>query len=212
VSLAAIIHGTPIRVWVLLVVLLLRGFKALNSGAAPLSRLAIVPIIFAGGGIAHLVSDPLAGWFAVIAWMTASLVGTAGGVFIASRTRFIVDPIAKTVMLPGSPLPLLLMIVIFATKFWLGFEMATVTDESSLGIYVLIGAAVSGAVAGVFTGRFITYWRATRTPDHADIFTKCLGVPCCGTSSITRWMPRQSLHAFSEWEKCCLVIRYKQPR
>jgi hypothetical protein len=157
---AAIIHGAPIWVWVLLVVLLLRGFKALNSGTAPLGRLAIVPLIFAGGGIAHLVSDPLAGWPAVIAWMTASLVGIAAGVSIASRSRFIVDPIANTVMLPGSPLPLLLMIAIFATKFWLGFEMATVTDASLLGIYVVIGAAVSGVVAGVFTGRFITYWRA----------------------------------------------------
>jgi uncharacterized protein YneF (UPF0154 family) len=157
---AAIIHGTPIWVWVLLVVLVSRGFKALNSGTAPLSGLAIVPLIFAGWGIAHLVSEPLAGWTAVIAWMTALFVGIAGGVFIASRTRFIVDPIAYTVMLPGSPLPLLLMIAIFATKFWLGFEMATVTDASSLGIYVLIGAAVSGVVAGVFTGRFITYWRA----------------------------------------------------
>jgi uncharacterized membrane protein len=157
---AAIVHGTPIWVWVLLVVLLSRGFKALNSGTAPLARLAMLPLIFAGGGIAHLVSNPLAGWSAVITWMTASLVGIAGGVFIASRSRFIVDPIARTVMLPGSPLPLLMMIAIFITKFWLGFEMANVTNASSLGNYVLIGAAVSGVVAGVFTGRFITYWRA----------------------------------------------------
>jgi L-asparagine transporter-like permease len=53
-----------------------------------------------------------------------------------------------------------MMIAIFITKFWLGFEMANVTNASSLGNYVLIGAAVSGVVAGVFTGRFITYWRA----------------------------------------------------
>lgn len=63
-------------------------------------------------------------------------------------------------MLPGSMLPLLLIIAIFATKFWLGFETSTATDAASLGIYVLIGAAVSGVVAGVFGGRFITYWRA----------------------------------------------------
>lgn len=157
---AAIIHGTPIWVWVLLVVLVSRGFKALNSGTAPLSRLAIVPLIFAGWGIAHLISSPLAGWSDVIAWMTGSLVGIAAGVFLASRTRFIVDPISKTVMVPGSALPLLLIIAIFASKFWLGFEMATVTDVSSLGMYMLISAAVSGVIAGVFGGRFITYWRA----------------------------------------------------
>jgi hypothetical protein len=157
---AVIVYGTPIWVWVLLAFLLSRGFKALKSGTAPLSQLAIVPLIFAGWGIAHLISDPLAGWSAVIAWIAGSLVGIVGGAFIASRSRFIVDPAAKTVMLPGSPLPLFLMIAIFATKFWLGFEIATIADASLLGTYVLIGAAVSGAVAGVFTGRFITYWRA----------------------------------------------------
>lgn len=35
-SAAAIIHGTPIWVWVLLVVLLSRGFNALNSRTVPL--------------------------------------------------------------------------------------------------------------------------------------------------------------------------------
>jgi hypothetical protein len=159
-SLAAIVHGTPIWVWVLLVVLLSRGFKALNSGTSPLSKLAIVPVIFAVWGIAQLVSDPLAGWSAAIAWTIGALAGIAGGVFIASRTRFIVDPVANTVMLPGSMVPLTLIVAIFATKFWLGVEMATVTDPASLGLYVLLGAAVSGIVAGVFGGRFITYWRA----------------------------------------------------
>jgi hypothetical protein len=157
---AAIIHGAPIWVWVLLVVLLFRGFKALNSGTAPLSRLAITPLIVAGLGMAHLASNPLAGWFAVVAWMIGAIVGIAGGIAIASRTRFIVDPIRNTVMLPGSSVPLLLMLAIFATKFWLGFEMATLTNASSLGMVVLIGAAVSGVVAGMLGGRFITYWRA----------------------------------------------------
>jgi hypothetical protein len=29
-----------------------------------------------------------------------------------------------------------------------------------LANYVLTGAAVSGVIAGMFTGRFVTYWRA----------------------------------------------------
>ena len=63
-------------------------------------------------------------------------------------------------MLPGSVVPLVLIVVTFAAKFWLGFELATTTDISSLGMFVLTDAAVSGAVAGVFAGRFLTYWRA----------------------------------------------------
>lgn len=159
-SLASIIHGTPIWVWILLVVLLSRGFKALNSATAPLSKLAVVPLVFTVWGIAHLLTDPLAGWSSVIVWIAGGIVGILAGVFIASRSRFIVDPIANTVMLPGSVVPLLLIVATFATKFWLGFELATVTNLSSLGVFVLIDATVSGLVAGVFGGRFITYWQA----------------------------------------------------
>lgn len=159
-SAATIIQGTPVWVWVLLVFLLSRGFKALSSRTVPLSRLAIIPLIFTAWGIVHLALNPLAGWSAVIVWMAAALAGIAAGVFMAGKTRFVVDPGANTVMVPGSALPLALMIAIFAVRFWLGFHMAMATNASLLGVYVLIGAAVSGIVAGVFCGRFITYWRA----------------------------------------------------
>jgi len=156
----AIIQGTPVWVWVLLVVLLSRGFKAMNSHTATLSRLAIVPVIFAGWGILHLLHSPIEGWSAAIAWVVAAAAGIGGGVYLASRSRFIVDPINRTVMQPGSIVPLALMIVVFASKFWLGFELATATYASPVVLYVLLDAAVSGAVAGVFAGRFLTYWKA----------------------------------------------------
>jgi hypothetical protein len=157
---AAIINGTPLWVWVLLVVLLSRGFKAMSSHTATLSRLAVVPVIFAGWGILHLLDSPMDGWSAAIAWVVAAAIGIGGGVLLASRSRFIVDPINRTIMQPGSVVPLVLMIVVFASKFWLGFELATATYASPLALYVLLDAAVSGAVAGVFAGRFLTYWKA----------------------------------------------------
>lgn len=156
----AIINGTPVWVWVLLAVLLARGIKSLQSRTSQLSRIAIVPLMFAGWGIIHLVTDPLAGWSAVLAWALCALGGVLGGVYLASRTRFIVDPFANTVMLPGSIVPLVLIIAAFATKFWLGVEVATVTDVSALTTYTVIDAAVSGVIAGLFAGRFLCYWRA----------------------------------------------------
>jgi hypothetical protein len=163
-SLTDILHGTPTWVWVLLVVLLSRGIKALKSGTAPLSKLAVVPVIFAGWGIIHLASEPTHGWFVPVAWIVGALVGIALGVLIARRTRFIVDPIARTVMLPGSVVPLVLIVVTFVTKFWLGFALATAGAASPVVTYLLIDAAVSGVVAGIFGGRFLTYWSALSKP------------------------------------------------
>lgn len=169
----AIIQGTPTWVCVLLVFLAYRGYTALQGGTSPLSKLAVVPLIFAGLGIAHLVSEPLAGWTAALTWMIGLGAGIAGGVFAARRTRFIVDPIARSVMLPGSMVPLALIAITFIAKFWLGVEMATVTNVPALEMVVLIEAAVSGVVAGIFGGRFLTYWRAMNEvagsrPDRPD--------------------------------------------
>ncbi|WP_321799013.1 DUF6622 family protein [Caballeronia sp. J97] len=155
----AIVQGTPTWVWVLLAFLLFRGFKAMQASTTPLSKLAIVPVIFAGMGIAHLMSSPLTGWIAVAVWIITLGAGIVGGVFVASQSRFIVDPIARTVMLPGSMLPMLLIAATFIAKFWLGFEMATVTNLAALSTYGVIDAAVSGIVAGIFAGRFFTYWK-----------------------------------------------------
>jgi hypothetical protein len=138
---------------------LYRGIKAMQASTTPLSKLAIVPIIFAGMGIAHLVASPLAGWMAVAVWIATLGAGIVGGVFLASQSRFIVDPIARTVMLPGSMLPMLLILATFIAKFWLGFEMATVAYLPALTTYAAIDAAVSGIVAGIFAGRFFTYWK-----------------------------------------------------
>ncbi|RFU49583.1 DUF6622 family protein [Paraburkholderia sp. DHOC27] len=159
-SLATILHGTPIWVWVLLVVLLSRGIKALKSGTTPLAKLAVVPIIFAVWGIVHLAADPSTGWPTPLAWVAGALAGIVGGVVLARRTRFIVDPVANTVMLPGSMVPLVLIVVTFATKFWLGVELATATASTPVLTYLVIEAAVSGIVAGIFGGRFFTYWGA----------------------------------------------------
>jgi hypothetical protein len=155
----AIIQGTPTWVWVLLAFLLYRGIKAMQASTTPLSKLAIIPLVFAGMGIAHLISSPLTGVAAVAAWILALAAGVIAGVFNASRSRFIVDPIARTVMLPGSIVPLLLIATTFIAKFWLGFEMATATNLSALATYGVIDAAVSGVVAGMFAGRFFTYWK-----------------------------------------------------
>ncbi|WP_277185515.1 DUF6622 family protein [Caballeronia sp. BR00000012568055] len=151
---AAIIHGTPTWVWVLLVFLLMRGFKAMKPGTTPLSKLAIIPLIFAGMGLSHL-----AGLSDGLVWIVTAAIGIVLGMVIAARTHFVVDPNARTVTLAGSIVPMVLIVATFAAKFWLGFETATATDAASLAMYLQIGAAVSGLVAGIFAGRFLTYWK-----------------------------------------------------
>ncbi len=78
---------------------------------------------------------------------------------LAQRSGMSVDRVARTVTLPGSVVPLVLILVTFAMKFWLGFELATTHVSVDSG-YVVLSALVSGVTAGIFTGRFAMYWLA----------------------------------------------------
>ncbi|CAB3752230.1 DUF6622 family protein [Paraburkholderia solisilvae] len=157
-----IVRGTPVWVWILLVFLLSRGVKALNGGTAPLGKLAIVPVVFAVWGIVHLATEPAAGWQAACAWVFGVAVGLLAGAFIARKSRFTVDRSQKTVTLPGSAVSLILILVTFASKFWLGVELATSAPVPADSGYVVLDALVSGIVAGIFAGRFLIYWMRFR--------------------------------------------------
>lgn len=164
-SFAAILSGTPVYVWVLLAVLVSRGLKAMKGGTAPLSKLAIVPAVFAGWGLLHIVSGPAAGVETALMWFVGGLLGIGVGVVQAKTSGLSVDRAARTVTLPGSIVPLALILVTFASKFWIGFELATSGPVGIDSTFVVLNALVSGVVAGIFAGRFLIYWMALRPAD-----------------------------------------------
>jgi hypothetical protein len=161
-SLDAILSGTPVWVSALLAFLVSRVMKALKGGTAPLSKLAIVPAVFAGWGILHLFRESGANWHAGLIWIAGAVLGVCGGVALARASGMSVDRERETVTLPGSAVPLVVMLVTFASKFWIGFELAT-TPVDSASMFVLLDAAVSGVAAGIFAGRFLIYWLGFRS-------------------------------------------------
>lgn len=165
-SIEAILRGTPIWVWFLLAYLLSRGFKAMQGGTAPLGKLAIVPAVFTAWGLLHLVKEPAAGWNTGLAWVVGAALGIGIGVLLARRSGLTVDRVQKTVTLPGSIVPLALILLTFASKFWLGVELA-ITHAGTDALYVVLDGLVSGLVAGIFAGRFLVYCLAFRPASAA---------------------------------------------
>ena len=156
-----IVSHTPAWVWILLAFLVSRGFKALKGGTVPLSKLAIVPAVFAAWGLVHLFKEPAAGWVTGLAWLVGAAAGLGIGTLLARTSGMSVDRVQKTVTLPGSAVPLLLILVTFASKFWLGVELAT-THAGVDSMYAILDGLVSGVVAGIFAGRFLIYWLGFR--------------------------------------------------
>ncbi|MDR5857273.1 hypothetical protein P9239_00440 [Caballeronia sp. LZ062] len=161
-SLQAILAGTPAWVWVLLAVLVSRGLKAMKGGTAPLSKLAVVPAIFAAWGLLHIFTGPEAGWEPAATWLVGGLFGVGIGAMLAKKSAMTVDRVRRTVSVPGSVVPMLLILATFASKFFIGFELATTASVGVDFVLVALSALISGVIAGIFAGRFLIYWLALR--------------------------------------------------
>jgi hypothetical protein len=103
---------------------------------------------------------------AIVAWLLAA------GVMIAllapgrSDARF--DPVHRAYALPGSVVPLLLVIGIFLVKYVVGVELAMAPRLAQDSQYALTVAGLYGAFTGIFLGRAMRLWRLALRPAAAS--------------------------------------------
>jgi hypothetical protein len=163
-----IFHDAPAWEWALLAYLAYRGFAAIKGGAIGLGKLSTVSIVFAIWTLAQLWRDGHAGILTCVVWGMAMAVGIALCMLVNNDQDFFVDRDNKTITLPGSPMILILVLVTLVSKYWIAFTLTTRGAASLLGVdnlYILSEAGISGAVTGIFTGRFINCWQRYRASD-----------------------------------------------
>lgn len=163
-----IFQGVPTWGWLLFAYLIYRGILAIKGGPAGLSGLALIPIVFTAWAWMQLGSDGKAGALTALTWSVAAGTCVALGLRIASRTEMAADREKHVLALPGSPLTLILVLMTLVSQYWIDFAQTTrhATSRQDIdNVYILADAAVSGAVAGVFAGRFFGQWRRYRNDD-----------------------------------------------
>jgi hypothetical protein len=164
-----IVANTPIWVWVLLVFLLLLGIRALRPATAPLWRVAILPAVFFVWGLFSLYQLHGLGPERVLPWAAALVAGIALGMLIAGLQPIRADKTRGLVRLAGGPLTLVLILLIFATKYEFGFLHATQPALFAEPRFWLAEIAISGVLAGMFMGRFAGLVRQYRAAPHEDL-------------------------------------------
>jgi hypothetical protein len=151
-----IIRNTPLWVWGLLLGLLSFGINQLFDRTVGIRRVIIMSLAMAGLSLYGTVSVFGSASSVLLAWLAAA-VGVA--VFILSRplaaqTRY--DPVTRNFFLPGSWVPLALMMGIFFTRYVVGVALAM-----QPGLAHQLGPALAvAALYGAFSGAFIS--RAAR--------------------------------------------------
>ena len=152
-----ILTHTPLWVWLLLAYLIWQGMQATRPRDTPIWRLMIVPAVFIVMGLSRIALRPENGPWPLLSWFAGALVFAALG--LCTRPKLLaVDRATMRVTRPGSRMPLVRNLVVFALQYAVTVT-ATLDPHSNAA---LAGRAISGASAGYFIGWIIALWRQYR--------------------------------------------------
>ena len=152
--LVQIITHTPTWVFGLLALLLWLGGRQLRAGQVSLVRMVVMPVAMAGLSVYGVWSAFGGTPLAALAWALALLAVCALALLLAPPTGTRYHPERRSFSMPGSALPLALMMGIFFTKYAVGVALAV--------------SALYGAFSGGFAARALRLWRLVlRTPADA---------------------------------------------
>jgi hypothetical protein len=158
IMLNQIILNTPRWVWVLLVALLGLGFSQALARTASLKRITLMPVVMTGLSLSGVVGAfgagaPLLAWLVACVLTAASLARQA----LPEATRY--DPATRNFSLPGSWVPLALILGIFMTKYFVGVATAMQPALAREWEFALGFSALYGVFSAVFLARTWSLWR-----------------------------------------------------
>lgn len=163
-----VLHRTPLWVWALLAAFLALGISQLRDRTASRVRVSLMPLAMTAfsvwGTFSALRASPHLGWV-VPAWAIAAALAFA--LFSRGRAEAQYDAAKRLYRLPGSAVPLLLIVGIFLVKYVVGVDLAMAPQLVRDTAYVLCVAAAYGALTGVFLGRAARLWRLSLRPATA---------------------------------------------
>lgn len=154
-----ILVNTPRWVWVLLLALLWLGLSQAVSRTASLRRITLLPLAMTGlslyGTVTAFGADPQV----LLVWLCAAslIVTLVLRQTLPDATRY--DTATQRFTLPGSWVPLLLILGIFITKYVVGVATAMQPALARDANFSLGFGALYGAFSGVFLARAVRLWR-----------------------------------------------------
>ena len=153
-----IITHTPIWVWAVFVLLLWFGFKQSLPSSPGLKRITLIPLAMLCLSIYGVISVFGSAGALLLAWGSSLVLAAT---LIAQRpvqqgTHY--NSWTQRFGLPGSWVPLLLMMGIFMTKYGVGITAAMRPDLLHSATFSYSICAVYGVCSGVFAGRALRLW------------------------------------------------------
>ena len=165
--LGQIIQNTPVWVWALLVGLLWLGGSQLCDRHVGLVRAMVMPVAMTGlsvYGLASAFGKSGQAGPVLCAWLVAATVIAAVALWFqpTAPKGTLYAGSSRNFYIPGSAMPLALILRIFLTKYFVGFELAIQPALARDGGFALQIAVLYGVFNGLFAARSLRLWRLTR--------------------------------------------------
>lgn len=166
-----IVRRTPAWVGVLLAALLALGFLSTRARDMSIGRLVLLPLAMAGlaawgvqsaFGASGRLTELLALWAvgaAVVLAFGARLAPPAGAHFNAATRR---------IHLPGSWVPLVLIVAVFLLKWGIGVQLALQPSLARDAGFAFAVTTLYGLLSGLFAARGLRALRLVRRPRHTQ--------------------------------------------
>ncbi|HRK18113.1 MAG TPA: hypothetical protein PK970_04090 [Hyphomicrobiaceae bacterium] len=153
-SLSDILSRTPPQVWIILAVILALGLLQLRTRNVPRSRVMILPLAMVGLSIYTLVSG-FQPWGSPIGFWAAGL-GIAFGVnaaLIRAPSGVTHDAETDTFRVPGSIIPMLVMLGIFGMNYFVGVTRALTPSRLQEPDFRMLVCGGLGLLTGLLVSR-----------------------------------------------------------
>ncbi len=153
-SLTDILTRTPPQVWAILAVILILGAMQMRRRQISESNLTIMPLAMAGLSLYTVVSSFTATGSTLGPWFAAFGIAFAvNAVLLRSPARATYDPATRKFDVPGSIVPLLVMLAIFATNYALGVTRAIAPERLADRSFSTTVCAALGLLTGLLFAR-----------------------------------------------------------
>ena len=146
-----IITNIPLFVWPLFTILLISGIRASKPDTVPLTFLLLIPSVFLVWSIYSFFgkySDPIS----IMLWVMCLAVGFFIGFLHMQKLGLKFDMQKRKIEMPGSWIPLILSMSIFATKFSIGMMGAMFPHLNSTILFLCLELFAT-TTFGIFAGR-----------------------------------------------------------
>jgi len=164
---ASIVRGTPVWVGGLFVGLVTLGVSQARDRTVGLQRVLLTPFVMTAFSIWGMVTafhaSPLFA-YVMLLWLVAAALAFRPVATMGLPRGASFDATTQRIALPGSWVPLSLILGIFVTKWVVGVDLAMQPRLALNGQYTLIVGTIYGVFSGLFAGRAARLWRLFRQP------------------------------------------------